>query len=502
MLDKDKSYEQLDGKLQTIASLNQTLSVLHWDQEVNLPPESVTSRSKQISVLSGLIHEMSTAEDIGILLERLMEGGPLEHKRHRNAQLVKKGYDKATRFDKDFIERRSKVTNESFHAWVKAKKENDFSIFEPHLKKVVDITKEYVDVLGYEDHPYDTLLDVYEPEAKTEDITALFKDVRAQLVDYVKELSGQKQVQDEFLFKHFDKDAQYDFGVDMLKQMLYDFKTGRQDISAHPFTTSFSSNDVRVTTRIDENNFSEMLWSCIHEGGHALYEQGLPYEESHWPSGEAVSLGIHESQSRLWENNVGRSLSYWKANYGKLQSSFPENLGKVDLLDFYKAINKVHPSLIRTNADELTYHFHIMIRFEIEKALMEGSVQVKDLPDFWNKKYKDYLGLDVPDLTQGILQDVHWSHGSLGYFPTYSLGSFYAAQFYQQAEKDIAHLNSSILEGNMKPLLDWLREKIHRHGSTFSATELCEQITGEKLNFSYFMNYARQKYDFIYGINA
>lgn len=502
MLDKDKSYEQLDAKLQTIASLNQATSILHWDQEVHLPSQSVKSRSKQISVLSGLIHEMSTSEDVGLLLDRLLEGDKMDLKRQRNAEIVKKSYDRSTQFDKDFIQRRSKITNDSFHAWVKAKGENDFSIFEPHLKKVVDITKEYVDILGYEDHPYDTLLDIYEPEAKTKDITVLFEDVRSQLVDYVKALSAAEQVNDDFLFKHYNKDTQYNYGIDMLKQMLYDFSTGRQDISAHPFTTSFSPNDVRVTTRIDENNFSEMLWSCIHEGGHALYEQGLPYEEAHWPSGEAVSLGIHESQSRLWENNVGRSLSYWKANYAGLQKTFPDNLSNVELLDFYKAINKVQPSLIRTNADELTYHFHIMIRFEIEKALLEGTVQVKDLPDYWNEKYKEYLGLDVPDLSQGVLQDVHWSHGSIGYFPTYSLGSFYAAQFYQKAEKDIPNLNTSIMEGDMKPLLNWLRDKIHRHGSTYRATELCEQITGEQLNFSYFMDYARNKYDFIYGINT
>jgi len=502
MVDKDASYSKLDSKLQTIADLNHTIALLSWDQEVNLPPQSVRSRSKQISTLSGIIHEMSTSDDVGLLLDRLSEGEKLDHKRQRNIELVKKGYDKATKFSKEFIERRSKITNDCFHSWVKAKKENDFSIFQPNLKKIVDITKEYVDTLGFEDHPYDTLLDIYEPGAKTKEITALFTDVRSKLVDYVKVLTGSAQINDDFLFRHYDKDTQYNYGIDILKQMLYDFKTGRQDISAHPFTTSFSPNDVRVTTRVDENNFSEMLWSCIHEGGHALYEQGLPYEESHWPSGEAVSLGIHESQSRLWENNVGRSLSYWKANYESLQKTFPDNLAEVSLVEFYKAINKVSPSFIRTNADELTYHFHIMIRFEIEKALLEDKVQVKDLPDFWNEKYKEYLGIDVPDLSQGVLQDVHWSHGSFGYFPTYSLGSFYAAQFYQQAEKDIPNLNSSIIEADMKPLLNWLRDKIHRHGSTFTASELCEQITGEKLNFSHFMKYAKEKYDFIYGINS
>ncbi len=300
------------------------------------------------------------------------------------------------------------------------------------------------------------------------------------------------------MFAEYDKSAQWDFGIDLLRKMGYDFASGRQDISTHPFTTNFSANDVRVTTRINPSDLNEMIWSTIHEGGHALYEQGLPDAEYGLPSGEAISLGIHESQSRLWENNVGRSLPFWKEHFGDLKQAFPENLANVSATDFYKAMNIVKPSLVRTNADELTYHFHIMIRFEMEKQMMEKAVSVNDLPKLWNKKYKDYMNLDVPDDASGILQDIHWSHGSFGYFPTYSIGSFYAAQFYAKAKKDIPELNEKVGEEEMKKLLDWLRDNIHSHGRTYNSDEVCVRVTGESLNFNYFMDYVRQKYKDIY----
>jgi len=282
--------------------------------------------------------------------------------------------------------------------------------------------------------------------------------------------------------------------------MNFDFEAGRQDISMHPFTTSFSSQDVRVTTKIIENNLKSMIWSCIHEGGHGLYEQGLPKDQYGLPCGEAISLGIHESQSRMWENNVGRGLPYWKANYKRLQTYFPEHLKNVSLDQFYKGINLVKPSPVRIEADEVTYHFHILVRYEIEKALMDGSLKVADLADYWNEQYKKYLGITIKSDAEGVLQDVHWSHGSIGYFPTYSLGSFYAAQFYHQANKDVKGLQQHIEKGNMLPLLKWLREKIHKHGKFYTAEELCIHVTGEKLNFKYFMNYATDKYSAIYSL--
>ena len=287
--------------------------------------------------------------------------------------------------------------------------------------------------------------------------------------------------------------------MDLIKQLGFDFDGGRQDIAEHPFTTNFSSQDVRLTTRIDENDFSNMTWSCIHECGHGLYEQGLPATGYGLPLGEYTSLSIHESQSRLWENNVGRSLDCWRYFFPKAQACFPQSLGDISLPDFYKGINKVQPSFIRTEADELTYHFHVQVRYELEKKLIEGSLQAKDIPAWWNEHYHQLLGVVVPDDRQGCLQDVHWSHGSFGYFPTYSLGSLYAAQFFAFAQKNIPDLTMHITNGEYKPLLNWLRTCIHVHGRKFTSEELCNRITGEGLNIDFFMQYASNKYKEIYG---
>ena len=329
----------------------------------------------------------------------------------------------------------------------------------------------------------------------------IFSDVKTQLVPFINKISSNNNIDDSFFYQHFDHKKQWDFGIDLLKQMGYDFNSGRQDISAHPFSSHFSPEDARVTTRIDENNLSEMIWSCIHEGGHALYEQGILPENYGTPLGNSISLGIHESQSRLWENHVGRSLPYWKNNFSLLKSYFPKELNDINYELFYNACNNVKSSLIRTNADELTYHLHVLIRYEIEKGLIEDSVQVSDLPSIWNDLYKKYLNIDVPNDSVGVLQDIHWSHGSFGYFPTYTLGSFYAAQFYFQASKEINDLNIKIEKGNMKDLLNWLRVNVHEHGERYDAKVLCQKITGEELNFRFFMDYAKEKYSNIYKLN-
>lgn len=364
----------------------------------------------------------------------------------------------------------------------------------------MDLKKQEADLVGYEGQAYDALLEDYEPGATVKDLDQLFSDVRSELVGFVEHIFNTPQNNDAFMFQHFDKNKQWDFGIYILKAMGYDMQSGRQDLSTHPFTTSFSAQDVRVTTRVDEKNLSEMLWSCIHEGGHALYEQGLPSEEYGMPAGEAISLGVHESQSRIWENNIGRGLPFWKAFYKSIQAYFPDQLMQVNVEDFYKAMNLVKPSLIRTNADELTYHFHILVRYEVEKALISGDIKIKELPEFWNSKYKEYLKVDVPSDAQGVLQDIHWSHGGFGYFPTYSLGSFYAAQYYAQMKKDLPNLEQELENGNCKIALDWLRSNIHQYGRQYSADALCEKVTGEKLNFRYFMQYAIKKYSDLYRL--
>ncbi|MBL4715306.1 MAG: carboxypeptidase [Bacteroidetes bacterium] len=493
-------FEQYKGLMKRVADVHHTIALLHWDQETIMPSKGAAFRAQQIGTLAGISHEMFVDEKLGGLLNELNNDSSLNEREAKNIQETLKDYEKKKKYPTEFVEKLSVTVAESTHVWEKAREADDFSMFELHLQKVIELKRQECDILGYEEHPYNAMLDNFEPGAKVADLDVLFTDVRKQLVDFVKKIGQKAQVEDSFLKKHYDHQKQWDFGIDLLKQMHYDFDAGLQELSAHPFTTNFNPCDVRVTTRINENDFTSMTWSCIHEGGHALYEQGLSTDDYGLPTGDAISLGVHESQSRLWENHVGRGYGYWVANYPHLQGLFDENLSNVSLDEFYKAINLVKPSLIRVEADELTYHSHILIRYEIEKALMAGDVEVKDLPEYWNSKYKEYLDVDVPSNKEGVLQDIHWSSGLIGYFPTYSIGSFYSAQYFAKAKEEIPDLTSQIESGELKPLLDWLRDKIHQHGRMYSAEELCVKVTGEKLNFQHFMDYAEKKYSEIYDL--
>jgi carboxypeptidase Taq len=494
------NYSIYKNHLQKLADVSYASAVLQWDQEVYMPNSGAEIRARQLATLSGIAHEMSIEENFGKILEKLQSDDSLSPKEKRNVQQSWKDYIDRKKYTTAFVEKMSYAISEAFNAWQEAKDKNDYKIYAPKLEKIIGLKREEAEILGYEKHPYDSMLNQYEPGLTTQEVSIVFDEVKSKLTPFVQEIFKKQKPNDSFMFGNFDEQKQWDLGIELLQQMGYDFEAGRQDKSSHPFTTSFNSKDVRVTTRISKTDFSEMIWSTIHEGGHALYEQGLPLEEYGLPCGEAISLGIHESQSRLWENNVGRSLNYWKANWNKVTSRFPNEMKNVSPEDFYKAMNLVQPSLIRTNADELTYHFHIMIRFEMEKAMMEGNVHVNDLPEKWNSLYKQFLQIDVPSDKEGILQDIHWSHGSIGYFPTYSLGSFYAAQFYAKAQTEISGLENEIGKGNMKPLFEWLRVKIHQHGKMYSAQEICQLVTGEKLNFDYFMEYAQKKYTDIYQL--
>lgn len=495
------TYEEYQKHIQQVYDLHAAAAVLSWDKEVYLPPKGAAFRSRQVATLSGLAHEQFTDAGFGQNIKALLNSnGDLEPGQRRNLERSLEDYEKATCLDKAFVVRRSEAVSRGYHAWLKARKENDFSIFQDPLSELVEIKKEEAEQLGYEAHPYDALLDQFEPGYTSSQLDALFKDVREQLVDFVRRIREKPQVDDQFLHQPYDTDVQWAFSMYMLQTLGYDFEAGRQDISPHPFTITFSPQDVRVTTHADPNNFASMCWSSIHEGGHALYEQGLPPEQYGMPLGQSCSLGIHESQSRLWENQVGRSLPFWRAHYPELQKRFPDQLSGISLQTFYRGINKIFPSPIRIESDELHYHFHILIRYEIEKGLIEGLIDVKDLPDIWNQKYKDYLDLDIPDDNTGVLQDIHWAHGSIGYFPTYSLGSFYAAQFFAQAQKDLPGLEDQLAQGDNTQLLAWLRKHIHAHGRYYTADELCRQVTGEPLNFAYFMDYATAKYQDIYQL--
>jgi carboxypeptidase Taq len=394
----------------------------------------------------------------------------------------------------------SEQVNKTFHSWIEARKQNSFPLFENELEALVQLKRQETEILGYEKHSYNALLNEFEKGSTVDLLDKTFSALLPPVKELLDRITKKAPVDNSFLKQHYPKQDQWNWGMHLIKELNFDFEAGRQDLSEHPFTINFSSTDVRVTTRVDENNFSSMTWSCIHETGHALYEQGLPASQYGLPLGEAASLSMHESQSRLWENNVGRSLGFWKHYFPQLQQHFPSQLGKVSVDGFYKGINKIEPSLIRTEADELTYHFHVFIRYELEKKLIEGAINTNDIPAFWNEQYKKYLGINVPDDKQGCLQDIHWSHGSFGYFPTYSLGSFYAAQFYSFAKSSLSGLETEIQNGNSLNLLKWLRENIHRHGRKYTSEELCSKITGKGLDIQYFMDHLLQKYTMIYNL--
>lgn len=492
------SYTTYKTLLHKIADVKYASAVLQWDQETYLPPKGNDKRGRQIATLSELAHEQFTAETTGTLLEKLSADPSLSAAEKRNIELSQEDYNKSKKLPATFVRKMSEAVNKSFHAWIQARRENDFAFFEKPLNEIIILKRQEAELLGFAAHPYDALMNDYDKGLTVKKVDTLFGSLKPQLLQLLQEISGKEQVDNSFLYQHFDKHLQWDFGMDILKKMHFDFEAGRQDISEHPFTTSFNSQDVRLTTRVDENDFGNMLWSCIHEGGHGLYEQGLPESEYGLPLGEYCSLSIHESQSRLWENCIGRGQAFWEHNYPSLQKAFPQQLNNITVQQFYKGINKVHPSLIRTEADELTYHFHVMIRYEIEKGLIEGSIATKDIPAVWNELYKQYLGVDVPDHRQGCLQDVHWSHGSFGYFATYSIGSLYAAQLYAAITAQNPSVEKEISAGDNDTVVNWLKQHIYRHGRYHVSDELCKLATGQTLDAGAFISYATKKYSLIY----
>lgn len=489
-----KDYSKYKTVLQKIADIKYASAVLQWDQETYLPKQGNEARGRQIATLNELAHEQFTDSKLGKLMSELLLADKLSDRERRNVTLSLEDYHKSKKLPSSFVRKMSETVNKSFHAWIQARRENSFIIFEKPLQQIIELKKQEADLLGYETHFYNALMNDYDKGLTTTIVDKLFSELLPQLSTILNKIIARPLVDDSMLHQHFDKTAQWETGIEILKRMHFNFDAGRQDISEHPFTTNFSAQDVRVTTRLDENDFGNMLWSCIHEGGHALYEQGLPNDEYGLPLGEYCSLSIHESQSRLWENCIGRSLPFWKHNYELLKQKFPLQFKHKTVEQFYAAINKVQPSLIRTEADEVTYHFHVIIRYEIEKLLIEGAIIAKDIPAYWNEQYKKYLGITVPDDVRGCLQDVHWSHGSFGYFATYSIGSLYAAQFYKSILNTIPNIENNIAAGNNLQVIEWLKNNIYRQGRYFSSEELCKNITGENLNSKFYIDYISNKY--------
>ncbi len=493
-------YNEYTSILRNAADNNYAAAVLGWDQEVNMPPKGAAIRGRQLATLASQAHNLLTSQNLENILKQLASCDELATNEKNNVRLSLMDFEKNKKIPAAFVEELTMLTNECFNSWLEARKKNDYAVFAPYLAKMILLKKQQAEYYGYEKHPYDALMNDYEKGATVAGLDPVFKSISEKMPPLLNKIKNAQQVSDQCFHLCYPKQQQWDFAIEVLTKMGFDFEAGRQDYSEHPFTTSFSPCDVRLTTRVDEYNFASLLWSCIHEGGHGLYEQGFPENEYGLPLCEATSLGIHESQSRLWENNVGRSLDFWNYFYPLLQKRFPQQLERISINEFYKGANRVEPSLIRTEADELSYHFHVMIRYEIEKLLIEGSLQPKDVRGVWNEYYKKYLGITPHDDKSGVLQDVHWSHGSFGYFPTYTLGSMYAVQFFEQAKKEIPDLNIEIANGQFLNLLSWLRKKIHHSGRTYTSNELAIAITGKSLDADLFMKYLEAKYTSIYNL--
>lgn len=494
-------YKEYRERMRKIADVRSANALLQWDQETYLPPKGAALRGQQISTLSELAHGLFTDPDLGDLLHALADSPDLSEDQRRNVQLTREDYTRNQKYSSAFVRRLSDQVNRTFHSWIEARRQNSFALYVADLEALVALKREEAAFLGYQGHPYDALLDEFEKGATVAQLDSTFTGLLPRLKSLLDRIAAAPQVDDSFLRQSFPKQQQWDWGMMLIRELGFDFDAGRQDISEHPFSTSFGSTDVRITTRIDENDFGNMTWSCIHETGHALYEQGLLPENYGLPLGEACSYSIHESQSRLWENNVGRGKAFWTHYFPLLKARFPAQLSAVDLESFYRGINKVQPSLIRTEADEITYHFHVAIRYELEKKLIGGDLSVGDIPAFWNDAYQKWLGVTVPDDKHGCLQDVHWSHGSFGYFPTYSLGSFYAAQFFDTAGGEISGLAESIGQGDTSQLLSWLRKKIHPIGRKYPSEVLCRQVTAQSLSIDRFIGYLEKKYAGIYQLS-
>ncbi len=485
-----------------ISILEQSISILSWDMETFMPEEGVKARSEQITLLSELAHRWLVSD----ITARLLEDAEAEAKgadyfstEVAMVRVARRAYDKQVKIPEQIVTRMARATTKANSIWVEARAKSDFNAFAPILKELIELNREEAECLGYKEHPYDALLDLFEPDLKTSAVKQLFSEMKVELVPLVREITGSATAPDTaFLRQKFNTAAQEAFGLIVLKDMSYDFKRGRQDRSAHPFTTSFTPYDVRITTRFDENDLLSALFSTIHEGGHALYDQGLPINLINTPLCQPVSLGVHESQSRLWENIVGRSRSFWKHYLPILKRHFPGQLDGIGLEQFYRAVNSARPDLIRVEADEVTYNLHIFIRFEIEKELIGGTLETKDIPEVWNEKYRQYLGITPPDGARGCLQDIHWAHGAFGYFPTYTIGNLLSAQLFTRALEDHPSIPSEIEQGKLGTLLGWLREKVHRHGSRYTFTELVKEITGGEVQVSPFMSYLSGKFREIY----
>jgi len=499
-----EQYQVLLRHLRDITNLNRASAVLDWDQQTQMPPGGAAARASQLATLARISHELFTGETTARLLEDTaheLDGAAYDSDEMSMVRVTQLDYEEAVKLPADHVAAVSEATSLAHAVWAKARQDNHFQSFQSALERIVDLMIQRADYLGYPDQPYDALLNGYERGITTAQVKQIFDVHKPELVALIATIREHaNQVDDSILHQPFDIDKQRDFALDIVKGFGFDFERGRQDLSVHPFATHFSNNDVRLTTRFLSDFLNPALFGMMHEAGHGMYEQGVAAALDGTPLGGGTSLGVHESQSRLWENIVGRSKPFWNWALPQLKAAFPTQLGNVDLDTFYKAINVVKPSFIRVEADEATYNLHIMLRFELESAMIAGKVKVADLPEEWNERFEAFFGITPPSDKMGVLQDIHWSMGLIGYFPTYALGNLLSAQYYNKAIQDHPSIPSDIANGKFDTLLSWLQTNIHQHGRKFNADELTRRITGESIQSRDYIAYLQRKYSEIYGI--
>ncbi len=476
-------------------------NLLSWDQQVNMPKGSVKGRADQLVIIQNLIHKRIKSDKTGDLIRSVEKLNNLNVTDLAMIREAKRHYMQATRIPETLLSEITKQSTLGYNIWEKARKKSDFSIFQPYLEKMISLQIEYAEKLETGPTLYSTLIDLYEPGVTYDWILKIFMNLKPKLIKFIKTLEKSSNKPDQSVLKrYYDPEKQWQLSLDIIKKLNFDFTIGRQDKSTHPFTVSLSSKDVRITTRIRENFLIDCLFSTIHECGHALYYMGFNEEIQGTLLADSCSYGIGESQSRLWENIIGRSKEFWIYWYTIFQKYFPENLKDYPLEEFYRAINIVQPSFIRVDADEVTYGLHIILRFELEKMMIEDGLQVSELASLWNEKMEELLGIIPPNDAMGLLQDAHWSSGGFGYFPSYALGNLYGAQIYQKALKDNPNLTKNYEKGEFSNLLNYLNENLYQYGKIYRANDLIKRVTGENLNPDYFMKYIEAKFKPIYRL--